>query len=97
MANDAAASRGRARNAELSMTRQVYSEDPLADRDSDHFRKEYVMTFVEKWDELIDWRGRAESEGQFFIDILRARGKETRARRRLRHRLSFRPADRGRL
>ena len=76
MANDAAASRGRARNAELSMTRQVYSEDPLADRGSDHFRKEYVMTFVEKWDELIDWRGRAESEGQFFIDILRARGKE---------------------
>ena len=76
MANDAAAARGAERNAELSMTEQVYSDDPLADRDSDHFRKEYVMTFVEKWDELIDWRGRAESEGQFFIDILRARGKE---------------------
>jgi sarcosine/dimethylglycine N-methyltransferase len=62
-------------NEDLRMTEQVYSTDPLEDRDSEHYRKEYVMTFVEKWDELIDWRGRAESEGQFFIDILRARGK----------------------
>ena len=64
-------------NADLSMTDQVYSDDPLQDRDTDHYRKEYVSTFVDKWDELIDWRGRAESEGQFFIDILRARGKQT--------------------
>ena len=63
-------------NAELTMTDQVYSDDPLADRETDHYRKEYVRTFVDKWDELIDWAGRAESEGQFFIDILRARGKE---------------------
>ncbi|MDJ0931497.1 class I SAM-dependent methyltransferase [Breoghania sp.] len=35
------------------------------------------MSFVEKWDELIDWDARAESEGQFFVDVLRARGKET--------------------
>lgn len=65
-----------AENAELRLTDQVYGEDPLADRETDHYRKEYVMSFVGKWDELIDWRGRAESEGQFFIDILRARGKE---------------------
>ncbi len=63
-------------NAELRMTDQAYSEDPLADRETDHYRKEYITSFVDKWDELIDWRGRAESEGQFFIDILRARGKE---------------------
>jgi len=63
-------------NAELTMTEQAYSDDPLADRETDHYRKEYVTTFVNKWDELIDWKGRAESEGQFFIDILRARGKE---------------------
>ena len=63
-------------NAELTMTRQAYSSDPLADRKTDHYRKEYVTTFVDKWDELIDWKGRADSEGQFFIDILRARGKE---------------------
>lgn len=62
---------------ELEFTDQRYGEDPLADRQTDLYRDEYVMSFVEKWDELIDWRARAESEGQFFIDILRARGKET--------------------
>ncbi|MZR13741.1 methyltransferase domain-containing protein [Maritimibacter sp. DP07] len=58
------------------MTQQVYSDDPLADRQTGHYRMEYVTSFVDKWDELIDWAGRAESEGQFFIDILKARGKE---------------------
>ncbi|WP_274425605.1 glycine/sarcosine N-methyltransferase [Chelativorans sp. YIM 93263] len=66
-----------AMNAELTQTDQVYSGDPLQDRETDQYRNEYVKTFVEKWDELIDWSARAESEGQFFIDILRARGKET--------------------
>ncbi|SES38802.1 glycine/sarcosine N-methyltransferase [Tranquillimonas rosea] len=65
-----------AANPELTMTEQVYGDDPLADRQTDHYRKEYVTSFVDKWDELIDWEGRAQSEGQFFIDILRARGKE---------------------
>ncbi|MFP4537299.1 MAG: methyltransferase domain-containing protein [Dichotomicrobium sp.] len=64
-------------NAELKLEEQSYGEDPLADRETDQYRHEYVMSFVEKWDELIDWRARAESEGQFFIDVLRARGKET--------------------
>jgi glycine/sarcosine/dimethylglycine N-methyltransferase len=36
-----------------------------------------VTGFVEKWDELIDWDARAKSEGQFFIDVLRASGKES--------------------
>ncbi|SIS88953.1 glycine/sarcosine N-methyltransferase [Paracoccus saliphilus] len=66
-----------AMNAELTLTDQVYSGDPLQDRETDQYRNEYVTTFVEKWDELIDWRARAESEGQFFIDVLRARGKDT--------------------
>jgi sarcosine/dimethylglycine N-methyltransferase len=64
-------------NAELTMEHQAYGEDPLADRETDLYRGEYVMSFVEKWDELIDWEARAESEGQFFIDVLRARGKQT--------------------
>ena len=64
-------------NQELSLKGQAYGEDPLADRETDLYRGEYIMDFVEKWDELIDWRARAESEGQFFIDVLRARGKET--------------------
>ena len=29
---------------------------------------------MEKWDELIDWKKRYESEGSFFIDQLKARG-----------------------
>jgi sarcosine/dimethylglycine N-methyltransferase len=64
-------------NFEFDLDDQSYGTDPLADRETDLYRGEYVMSFVEKWDELIDWRGRAESEGQFFIDVLRARGKET--------------------
>lgn len=65
------------RNAELDLTAQSYDGDPLTNRDTDRYRAEYVMAFVEKWDELIDWQGRARSEGQFFIDILRARGKQS--------------------
>ncbi|MFW5416176.1 methyltransferase domain-containing protein [Nocardiopsis sp. CNT-189] len=30
--------------------------------------------FVDKWDELIDWKRRYESEGRFFIDQLKERG-----------------------
>jgi glycine/sarcosine/dimethylglycine N-methyltransferase len=64
-------------NADLTLADQHYGNDPLADRETGLYRQEYVMSFVEKWDELIDWRARAESEGQFFIDVLRARGKQT--------------------
>ncbi|MCF3933654.1 methyltransferase domain-containing protein [Acuticoccus sp. M5D2P5] len=69
--------RTESRNADLQMQSQVYGDDPLGDRDTDHYRNEYIMSFVDKWDELIDWKARAQSEGQFFIDILRARGKES--------------------
>ena len=31
---------------------------------------------MEKWDVLIDWEARADSEGRFFIDILKARDKQ---------------------
>ncbi|WP_349371800.1 methyltransferase domain-containing protein [Salinarimonas sp.] len=63
------------RNPELLDEEQFYGEDPLAKRDTGHYKAEYVKTFVEKWDELIDWDARAESEGDFFIDVLRSRGK----------------------
>lgn len=56
---------------------QIYSEDPLIDRDSDLYRREFVPGFVDKWDELIDWDARAAAEGQFFGDILRAHGKQS--------------------
>ena len=53
---------------------QQYGSDPLAVRKSDHYVQEYVHSFVEKWDELIDWEARAEGEGDFFIEHLRERG-----------------------
>lgn len=53
---------------------QDFGDDPIAVRESDHYVQEYITTFVEKWDELIDWRRRAESEGSFFVDQLKARG-----------------------
>jgi SAM-dependent methyltransferase len=64
-------------NAELHWSHQHYGGDPLADRETDLYRGEFVMSFVDKWDELIDWDARAESEGQFFVDVLRAHGKES--------------------
>ncbi len=55
---------------------QTFGSDPLNVRDTDHYQKEYVTGFVDKWDELIDWGARAESEGSFFIDTLRERGAQ---------------------
>ncbi|MCB2107079.1 MAG: class I SAM-dependent methyltransferase [Rhodobacteraceae bacterium] len=54
---------------------QNFGDDPLKMRETDHYHAEYIQNFVEKWDELIDWRQRASSEGRFFIDILKGRGK----------------------
>ncbi len=54
--------------------KQSFGIDPVAVRESDHYTLEYVHAFVEKWDELIDWRTRAEGEGRFFIDLLRDHG-----------------------
>jgi SAM-dependent methyltransferase len=56
---------------------QDYGSNPIEIRNTDEYVSEYVRGFVDKWDELIDWEQRAESEGRFFIDVLRARGKET--------------------
>lgn len=53
---------------------QSFGSDPIKVRDTDHYQDEYVKSFVEKWDELIDWERRWESEGDFFIEQLRARG-----------------------
>ena len=54
---------------------QKFGDQPLEVRETEHYQKEYVQSFVEKWDELIDWGARAQSEGQFFIEILKGRGK----------------------
>ncbi|MFT5446086.1 MAG: SAM-dependent methyltransferase [Gammaproteobacteria bacterium] len=62
---------------EQNLDSQIYSSDPLSDRETDLYQGEYILDFVSKWDALIDWRARADSEGQFFIDILRARDKHS--------------------
>lgn len=53
---------------------QRFGDDPLEVRETGHYTQEYVPSFVEKWDELIDWRRRYASEGDFFVDQLRRRG-----------------------
>jgi len=58
----------------LAYEQQTYGEKPTEVRDTDKYTEEYVRGFVEKWDDLIDWDKRAESEGSFFIDALRKRG-----------------------
>jgi SAM-dependent methyltransferase len=54
---------------------QEFGEEPTTVRDTGHYQAEYVRSFVERWDDLIDWDARAESEGNFFIEQLRARDK----------------------
>lgn len=58
-------------------SKQEYGNGPLETRQTDHYQAEYVKAFVEKWDQLIDWDARAASEGKFFIDLLRGRGKSS--------------------
>ena len=41
---------------------------------SDRYQDEYEPSFVDKWDELIDWEGRAKGEGDFYPSILRDAG-----------------------
>jgi len=53
---------------------QDYGSEPLDIRETDQYVMEYVQSFVEKWDELIDWEQRSEGEGEFFIKLLRDRG-----------------------
>ncbi|QOC23174.1 class I SAM-dependent methyltransferase [Wenzhouxiangella sp. AB-CW3] len=54
--------------------RQDFGSDPVKVRETDHYRKEYVHRFVDKWDELIDWDARYRSEGDFFVRQLMERG-----------------------
>ncbi|MFC7304307.1 methyltransferase domain-containing protein [Streptomyces monticola] len=53
---------------------QEFGDNPVEVRETGHYTEEYIPSFVEKWDSLIDWGKRAESEGTFFIDLLRKRG-----------------------
>ncbi|MCF7983512.1 MAG: class I SAM-dependent methyltransferase [Thiohalocapsa sp.] len=58
----------------MSNPEQQYGADPLAVRDTNAYQNEYVHSFVDLWDQLIDWDGRAEAEGDFFIRVLKEHG-----------------------
>ncbi len=60
--------------ATMPGSKQMYGENPIAQRKTDLYKQEYVHSFVQKWDALIDWEARASSEGDFFIRILKERG-----------------------
>ncbi len=55
---------------------QSFGPDPVAIRETNHYQEEYIKSFVEKWDSLIDWNSRAEGEGDFFIRELQEMGAE---------------------
>ena len=69
--------RGSARQPDYAFGRAELGDDPLADRNCNLYRGEFVGGFVDRWDQLIDWDARAASEGRFFIDVLRAHHKHT--------------------
>lgn len=55
-------------------TPQCVSLNPLTVPETDHYQKEYVRSFVDKWDELIDWEKREQNEGNFFVELLSKKG-----------------------
>lgn len=55
---------------------EQFTENPEDVRSSEFYQEQYEKSFAEKWDELINWEARAKSEGRFFIDILKKRGKQ---------------------
>lgn len=61
-------------NPNLSPKFQNYGADPIRVRETGRYQAEYVQTFVEKWDDLIGWDLRAQTEGSFFIDLLQQHG-----------------------
>jgi sarcosine/dimethylglycine N-methyltransferase len=58
----------------VTVNEQMYGDNPISQRKTDLYKGEYVRSFVQKWDDLIDWEARASSEGDFFIRILKERG-----------------------
>lgn len=40
------------------------------------YTNEYTPEFVDKWDELINWKGRYSGEGEFFVELLNGLGAQ---------------------
>jgi glycine/sarcosine N-methyltransferase len=58
---------------EITQATQNYGPEPVKVRRTDHYKQEYIHSFVEKWDQLIDWEARGKTEGEFFIRELKKR------------------------
>jgi SAM-dependent methyltransferase len=58
----------------VAKAKQDFGDNPVETRETDNYKHEYVTDFVQKWDELIDWKQRAEGEGDFFVQALKERG-----------------------
>ncbi len=58
----------------LSPSNQEFGKNPVRQRQTGNYIQEYIKGFVDKWDELIDWESRADSEGDFFIRTLQEHG-----------------------
>lgn len=48
-------------------TNQQKHDEILQKRQSSFYQKQYEDDFVSKWDDLINWEGRTQGEGDFFI------------------------------
>jgi len=59
----------------MSLKDQDYGDDPTKVRKTEKYKEEYVLNFVDKWDELIDWDARSKGENEFFIKELKKRKK----------------------
>lgn len=58
----------------MTTNSQDFGSNPIEVRDTDHYQEEYVTDFVDCWDALIDWDRRTDSEGDFFIRLLKENG-----------------------
>ena len=59
----------------LQKKTQDYGHEPIKVRKTEKYKEEYIQSFVEKWDELIDWEARSKGEGDFFIRELKKKNK----------------------
>jgi glycine/sarcosine N-methyltransferase len=53
------------------------SEQLVTEFDTSEFAGQYTSSFVDRWDDLIDWERRADGEGNFFIEMLATQGVKT--------------------
>ena len=50
---------------------QKFGDYPIGVRDSNHYLREFTWLFVDRWDQLIDWKERADKESQVLIKKLK--------------------------